>query len=182
MLNVIFDFLLVIAFFITFKMYDIYVATVVIILGAVLQVVFTRLIKGAYDKKQLIVLAILACFGGMTLYFHDPIFIKWKPTIVFWLLGSVFLLSQFLGSKPLLQRIMSKALEEKSIIPVAIWKRLNLAWAAFFILLGTVNLYIAYSFSTEIWVNFKLYGVFGALLVFGFIQAICLSKYAIADK
>jgi intracellular septation protein len=163
-------------------MYDIYVATIVIIAGAALQVVVTRVIRGNFDKKQLIILAILVCFGGMTLYFHDPIFIKWKPTIVYWLLGSVLIGSQFFGDKPLMQRIMGKALEEKSIIPATIWKRLNLAWAVFFVLLGGLNVYVAYSFSTDVWVNFKLYGVLGALLIFGFIQAICLSRYMTAEK
>lgn len=182
MLTVLFDFILVLIFFITFKLYDIYVATEVIIIGALLQVILTRLLRGHFDKKQLIVLAILVFFGGMTLYFHNPIFIKWKPTVVFWLLGTAFLASQFIGEKPLTQRIMGHALEGKSIVPSIVWKRLNFAWTVFFILLGGVNVFIAYYLSTDAWVNFKLYGVLTALFLFGLIQSICLARYISAEK
>jgi intracellular septation protein len=180
--SVIFDLLLVMLFFITYKMYDIYVATGVIIVGALLQVMGTRWIRGRFDKKQLLILAIVALFGGMTLYFHNPIFIKWKPTIVFWLLGIAFFLSQFFGKKPLVQRIMGHALEDKSSIPAVLWKRLNLAWTIFFILLGSINVLVAYYLSTDAWVNFKLYGVFGALLLFGLAQSVYLARYITVEK
>ena len=95
MTGMVFDFLLVVIFFIAFKMYDIYVATSVIIVGALFQVIITRFVHGKFDKKQLIILALLLVFGGMTLYFHNPIFIKWKPTVVFWMLGIVFFVESF---------------------------------------------------------------------------------------
>lgn len=182
MSNAIFDFLLVVIFFVTFKLYDIYVATSVIIIGAFLQVIITRFIHGRFDKKQLLIFGIVLVFGGMTLYFHNPIFIKWKPTVIFWLLGIVFLISQYIGDKPLTQRLMGHALEGKSSVPPTLWKKLNLAWTLFFIVLGSVNVFVAYTFSTEVWVNFKLYGVMTSLLLFGIAQSICLARYITVEK
>lgn len=180
--GMIFDFLLVVMFFIAFKMYDIYVATSVIIVGAFLQVIITRFTKGQFDKKQLIIFAVVLLFGGMTLYLHDPIYIKWKPTVVFWLLGVVFLISQFVGNKPLVQRLMGQALEGKSTIPEKLWKKLNVAWTIFFIVLGSINIFVAYSFSTEVWVNFKLYGVLSAMFLFGLVQSVCIARYLSVEK
>jgi intracellular septation protein len=116
-------------------------------------------------------------FGSMTLYFHNPIFIKWKPTVVFWIFSLVILGSQFFTSKPLMQRLMANMLEEKCIIPPPVWKRLNLMWALFFLVLGSVNLYVAYSFSNEAWVNFKFYGVTSALFLLSIVQALYLIRY-----
>lgn len=178
MFNMIFDVGLVILFFITFKMYDIYVATIAIICGSITQIAITRMFFKRFDKKQLIVLAILIVFGGMTLYFHNPIFIKWKPTIVFWLMACIFLLNHWLGKKPIPQQMMSHVLEDKQqTISPTIWKRLSFAWIIFFILLGGINIYIAYYYSTNAWVNFKLYGILGALLGFGILQSFYLSRY-----
>ncbi len=183
MLNVIYELSLIIVFFVTFKFYDIYVATVTIMIGALLQLLATRFYKGYFEKKQVIVLAILFIFGGMTLYFHDPIFIKWKPTVVFWMVGAVFLVSQFIGEKTLMQRMLSSVLENnKSNVPDHIWKRLNFAWAVFFLLLGALNVFVAYFFSTDTWVNFKLYGILSALILFGFLQSIFLTRYISTEK
>jgi intracellular septation protein len=176
-----YDFMLVLLFFITFKFYDIYVATMVAMAGALFQVILTRVLHKKFDNKQLIVLLILLVFGGMTLYFHNPIFIKWKPTLVFWLFGAVFLGSQFIGKQPLIQRIMGHALEGKHAVPGFIWKRLNLSWGLFFIILGGLNTFVAYHYSTETWVNFKLYGVLSALLIFGVAQAFYLARYMVTD-
>lgn len=176
-MNMLIDFIPVLLFFIAFKIYGIYVATTVGIVTTALQVVLTRVIKKAFDKQQLVTLVVFVFFGGMTLYFHDPIFVKWKPTIVFWIFGIIFLGSQFIGNKTIIQRMMGSVIEEKNTLPSFVWKRLNLAWSLFFILLGTVNIYIAYTYSTDTWVNFKVYGIMLLLVVFSFMQAIYLSKY-----
>lgn len=181
MFNTICDVLLIILFFAAFKMYDIYVATIAIICGSLIQITATRILFKRFDKKQLIVLAILIVFGGMTLYFHNPIFIKWKPTIVFWLMACIFLLNHWLGKKPIPEQMMSHVLEDKQSISSAIWKRLSIAWIVFFITLGGINIYIAYFFSTNTWVNFKLYGILGALLGFGILQSFYLSRYLSYD-
>ena len=177
MQNMLLDFVPVLLFFISFKMYGIYVATTVGIVSTALQVILTRLIRKKYDNQQLVTLVVFVFFGGMTLYFHNPIFVKWKPSVVFWIFGCVLFLSQFIGKKPIMQRMLEKVLEEKATLPDLIWKRLNLAWTLFFITLGTINIYIAYTYSTDIWVNFKVYGIMGLLLIFSFFQAICISKY-----
>ncbi|MES2217026.1 MAG: septation protein A [Pseudomonadota bacterium] len=182
MQNMLIDFIPVLLFFVAFKMYGIYVATTVGIVATAVQVVFTRLTRKKFDKQQLVTLAVFVVFGGMTLYFHNPIFIKWKPTIVFWVFGIAFLLSQFIGDKPIVQRMLEKVLEGNASLPEKVWTRLNYAWAAFFIVLGSVNLFVAYNFDTDVWVNFKVYGIMGILIIFSFVQALFLSRFLADGK
>lgn len=172
-----YEILPVFLFFIAFKVYDIYVATVVGIVATLLQVIITRAISGKWDRKQLITLAVFLLFGGMTLYFHNPIFIKWKPTIVFWIFAVIILASQLFTQKPLMQRLMENVLQGKGEVPSHTWKILNIIWAIFFASLGGVNLYIAYHFSNEAWVNFKFYGVTSALFISSILQALYLMRY-----
>ena len=182
MQNIIIDFVPVLLFFMAFKIYGIYVATTVGIVATALQVIVTRLIRRRFDKQQVVTLVIFVLFGGMTLYFHNPIFVKWKPSIIFWVFGIVFFCSQFIGVKPLAQRMLEGMLEgQATAVPKVVWTRLNMAWTVFFLLLGTVNIYIAYTYSTDTWVNFKVYGIMTCLLVFSFIQAMCLTRYLSSD-
>lgn len=164
-------------FFLAFKFYGIYVATIVGIVTTFLQVLFNRFSFGKWDRKQLVTLAVFLFFGGMTLYFHDPIFVKWKPTIIYWIFALVITGSQLFTQKPLIQRLMSGMLQDKVIVPDRIWKQLNIAWALFFAILGGVNLYVAYHFSNEAWVNFKFYGVTSALFVLSILQAMYLMRF-----
>lgn len=164
-------------FFIAFKFYDIYVATVVGIVTTLLQVMLTRLRTGAWDNKQLVTLTVFVIFGGLTLYFHNPIFVKWKPTIVFWIFALAIVLSHFISSKPLMERMLEGVLDNKGSIPKRVWTTINVVWALFFTLLGGINLYIAYYLSNEAWVNFKFYGVSLALIIFSVIQAFYLVRY-----
>jgi intracellular septation protein len=182
MQNMLIDFIPVLLFLAAFKIYGIYVATTVGIIATALQVVVTKLVRKKFDNQQVVTLAVFVVFGGMTLYFHNPIFVKWKPTIVFWIFGIAFLLSQFIGEKPIAQRMLEKVLEGNASLPGRVWSRLNLAWATFFIVLGGLNLYVAYNFDTDVWVNFKVYGIMGILLVFSFIQAIFLSRFLAEGK
>lgn len=169
-------------FFLAFKFYGIYAATVVGILSTFAQLIMTRLFQGQWDKKQLVTLIVFLIFGSMTLYFHDPIFVKWKPTIVFWFFAIAILFTQFFTQKPLMQRLMENVLQEKGSVPRFIWKRLNFFWSLFFIILGGVNLYIAYQYDNNVWVNFKFYGITGALIGFSILQAIFLSRFIVEDK
>lgn len=164
-------------FFLAFKFYDIYAATIVGIVATLLQVIITRAVTGKWDRKQLITFVIFLFFGSLTLYFHNPIFIKWKPTIVFWIFGIVIFGSQFFTAKPLIQRLMENMLQGKAMVPAFIWKRLNLAWSLFFILMGGINLYVAYFLSNDAWVNFKFYGISGALILLSTGQAFYLMRY-----
>jgi len=172
-----FEFFPVLLFFLTFKFYGIYAATVVGIITTFLQVMITRLWMKKWDNKQLITLAIFVVFGGMTLYFHNPIFVKWKPTILFWLFAVTLLVTQYFTQKPLIQRLMENMLQDKGHLSKQIWMRLNLIWASFFTLLGVMNLYVAYFYSDDIWVNFKFYGITSALFIFSIFQACYLARF-----
>src|SRR5579871_4180643 len=134
--NFLLDLLPVLLFFIVFKYQGIYAATWVGIIATFVQVCIYRLTTKRWDKMQLVTLAIFLTFGGMTLYFHDPIFVKWKPTIIFWIFGLAFYISQFVGKESLVQRMMSHAFEGKATVSKKTWHRLNLAWSLFFFVLG----------------------------------------------
>lgn len=177
MLHFFYDFFPVLLFFLTFKFYDIYAATIVGIVATGLQVLVTWLWKRKWDKQQIITFVIFTIFGSMTLYFHDPLFVKWKPTVVFWIFAVVFLLFHFIGKKTLVERMLAHAFEGKILIPNRIWKRLNLAWILFFICMGAINIFIAYRYSTDTWVNFKFYGIMGLSILFMLGQVLCLSRY-----
>lgn len=177
MLNFLYEFLPVLLFFIAFKFYGIYVATIAGITISAIQFLLSSLWQKKLDKKQLVTLIIFCVLGGLTLYFHNPIFVKWKPTVLFWLFGLVLLMSQFIGKKPIMQRMLETMMEGKATLPSFVWSRINLAWTMFFLILGTVNIYIAYNYTTEAWVNFKFYGILGLLFLFTILQGFYLAKY-----
>jgi intracellular septation protein len=178
MLNLFYDFVPLVLFFVAFKFYGIYVATMVGVGVTALQVVIGAIVSRRFDKIQLIMLAVFVILGGMTLYFHDPLFIKWKPTVVYWIFGTALLLSHLIGKKPLMQRMFEMKMEKnKAIVPDGVWKKLNASWSVAFLTLGCVNLYVAYNFSTEVWVNFKLFGTLGFFFIFALLQVVYLSKY-----
>ena len=177
-----YEILPVFLFFLAFKFYDIYAATVVGIVATLLQVILSRAWTGKWDRKQLVTLAVFLFFGSMTLYFHNPIFVKWKPTVVFWIFGIVILGYQFFSAKPLMQRLMENMLQDKGEVPVHAWKKINIAWSLFFLSLGAINLYVAYAYSNAVWVNFKFYGVTGALFFFSLLQALYLARYLTETK
>ena len=173
-----FDLFPILLFFVAYKMYDIYVATAVAIGAAFVQTVLFWLKHRKFEKMHLITLAILVVFGGLTLILRDPVFIKWKPTVVNWLFGATFLGSQFIGERPLVERMMGHAIT----VPGPVWRRLNWAWILFFLAMGLINIYVAYNFSEETWVNFKLFGMMGLTLVFVFAQAFYLGRYMETDE
>ncbi len=173
-MKLLYDFLPVFVFFAVYKVYDdFYLATGAIIVVSTLQVGWTWYRQRRVERMPLIALALLIVFGGITLVLHDEMFLKWKPTVVNWLFGIAFLASQFIGRKPLIQYLLSSAMS----LPAAVWLRLNLAWAVFFILMGVANLYVVYQFSTDAWVNFKLWGMLGLTLVFVLAQGIYLARH-----
>jgi len=171
------DFFSVLLFFIAFKFYGMYVATTVGIIASGLQTIIYRILKKEWDKKQIITFCVFTVFGGLTLYFHNPIFVKWKPTIVFWLFAIIILFSQFFMQKPIMQRLLEPAIEKQHTLTQHLWKRINIAWTLFFILLGSINLYIAYHYNNDTWVNFKFYGILSAVFIFSVLQSIYLATY-----
>lgn len=152
----------------------IYLATLTAIIATLLQVLITFIITKHVEKMHIITLILLIVFGGATLYLKDPVFIKWKPTAINWLFAAVFLGSQFIGKKPLVQRMMGHALD---IQDPQVWKKLNVAWIGFFIFSGIANLVVAFNFSEEIWVDFKLFGLLGLTLIFIIGQSFYLARY-----
>lgn len=168
-----FDFFPIALFFIAFKMGDIYLATVTAIVASVVQVIWSRYKTGRFEKLPLITLGTIVILGGATLFFRNELFIKWKPTALYWLLALALLISQFIGKKPLMQRLLEQNIE----LPTKIWHQLNLSWALFFTTMGIANLYVVYHFDTNTWVNFKLFGTMGLTLVFILIQGLYMTKY-----
>ncbi len=173
-MKLLFDFFPILLFFIFFKMSGIYTATVVTILASIAQVLVcwfkTRKIEAVY-KWTLVFVVIL---GGATLLFHDPLFIKWKPTVVYWISAGALLFNRFFGQSNCLQKLMGKNMQLSSHS----WNLLSLSWAVFLFFMGIANLYIAYSFDTDTWVNFKFFGGLGLTAIFVLVQAIYLSRYA----
>ncbi len=177
-MKLLFDFFPIVLFFIAYKFFDIYYATAIAMAASVAQVLFFRIKHQRYEKLHLASLALILILGGATLFFHNPWFIKWKPTGIYWLSSLVFLGSNFIGAKPIIQKMM----ENNVNLPTKIWRRLNYAWAVYFLLMGALNLYVAYFYTTDFWVNFKLFGGTGCMLLFVFIQALYLTKHAIVPS
>lgn len=155
------------------KMAPILLATVVVIAATIGQIIWVRLRHGKVDKMLWISLGLVVVFGGMTLVFQDESFIKWKPTILYW----VFAASMAFSAIVLKKNAIKAMLGEQMVLPEAVWQKVNLSWIAFFAVMGFLNLFIAYNFETDVWVNFKLFGGMGLLLVFVVAQGMFLSKY-----
>lgn len=168
-----FDIFPVLLFFLTFKLYDIFIATAVAIVAAMAQIGWLWLRKQQIEKMMWINLAIIVVLGGATLLAQDETFIKWKPTVLYWLIASALLVSSVVFRKNLIKLM----LEKQIILPVAVWDKLNLSWTVFFLLMGGVNLYVAFSFSVDVWVTFKLFGATGMMLVFIILQVMVLGKH-----
>lgn len=148
-------------------------ATAVAILATLGQIGYLLLRRKKVDGMLWVSLAIITVFGGATIYFHNETFIKWKPTVLYWFFGAALLISQALFKKNLIRLMMEKQI----MLPDPLWQRLNLVWAGFFAAMGVLNLYVAYSFSTAIWVNFKLFGFTGLMFAFIIAQSMFLSKH-----
>jgi len=148
-------------------------ATLVVIVATTAQIGVLLLRGRKVDLMLWISLALVVVLGGATVWFHNETFIKWKPSMLYWAMGLAFWISQAFFRKNLLQVLMGEQLE----LPASVWQRLNFAWIAFFGLMGLLNLYVAYSFSTDTWVNFKLFGGLGLMLLFTLAQGVYLSRH-----
>ncbi len=168
-----YDFFPILLFFIAYKLYGIYAATVVAIVASLVQVGLFWFKHRRFENMHLITMALILVLGGLTLWLQDETFIKWKPTIVNWAFAAAFLGSQFIGQQTLVQRMMGSAIE----LPTAVWSRLNLAWVLFFTALGLANLYVMYNYDTDTWVNFKLFGMMGLTVTFVIAQAFYLARF-----
>ena len=163
----------VILFFAAYKLADIYVATGVAIAAALAQVLYSHFRHSKVETMHWVTLGLLTLFGGLTLLLQDPVFIKWKPTVVNWLFAAAFLGSGWFMDRSLIQRMMDHAIT----LPDRVWEKLNLAWSSFFVAMGGLNLYVAFNYTEEVWVNFKLFGLMGLTLAFVLAQGFYLARH-----
>jgi len=182
-MKLLFDFFPVLLFFIVFKFSPVEAeamknATAVLIVATIIQVTAYWLKNRKVNKMHILTLALVLIFGGATIYFDNTLFLIWKVSVAQWLFASVFLGSQYIGEKSIIKRMMGQAMS----LPENIWVQLNFAWVIFFIFLGFINLYVGFSFDTDTWVNFKLFGVFGLMFTFILVQTLYLSKYIKEDQ
>ena len=155
------------------KQAPILLATIVVIVATMAQIAWVHFRHGKVDKMLWVSLALVTVFGGMTLIFQDETFIKWKPTILYWVFaGSMGFAALVLKKNPI-----KAMLGEQLTLPEPVWGRVNLSWIAFFLFMGALNLIVAFNFPTDTWVNFKLFGGMGMLLLFVLGQGLLLSKY-----
>ncbi|MBK9364422.1 MAG: septation protein A [Rubrivivax sp.] len=148
-------------------------ATVVVIVATLAQVVWLKARRRKVDAMLWVSLGLVVVLGGATIYFQSETFIKWKPSALYWAMGLALWLAPLLSGKNLLKVLLGEQLQ----LPPKVWHRLNFAWIAFFGLMGVLNLWVAYSFSTDTWVNFKLFGGIGLMLLFTLAQGLVLARY-----
>jgi intracellular septation protein len=148
-------------------------ATAVLIPATMLQILYTKITTGKVETMHLVTLALVVLMGGATVILQDKTFIQWKPTVVNWLFAAAFFGSRFIGDKTILERMMGQNLT----LPAPAWQNLNYAWVAFFVFSGIANLYVAYNFSEDVWVNFKLFGLLGLTVLFIIAQSFYLYRF-----
>ena len=153
-------------------------ATVVVVIASLAQVAWLKARGKKVDLMLWVSLTLVVVLGGLTVWLHSETFIKWKPTGLYWAMGLSFLISQTLLGKNLLKLMIGEQMQ----LPDAVWKRLGLAWVVFFAAMGVLNLWVAYNFSTSTWVNFKLFGGIGLMLLFTLGQGLYISRHLPADN
>ena len=166
------DYFPLLLFFVAFKLWGIYVATAAAIVASVAQIAYFRWHRGKVEVVHWLSLAIIGTFGGATLLLHDETFIKWKPTVLYWLFGAILAVGRLAFRKNLIS-----ALLKGLTLPDPVWARVTWAWVAFFAAMGAANWYIAFHFPTDTWVNFKVWGAIGLFLLFGIGQAFAVARY-----
>jgi intracellular septation protein len=172
-MKLLFDLFPVLLFFVAYKVADIYVATGTAIVASIAQILWLKLRARPVEGMQWTSLAIIVVFGGMTLLLQDETFIKWKPTVLYGLFAVVLLGGRVFFGRDLIKAVMGKQIT----LPEPVWRRLGVAWVAFFAAMAVLNLLVAYRFSTDVWVNFKLFGTMGLTIAFVIAQALYLGRH-----
>jgi len=176
-MHAIFEYLPLIIFFIFYKFGDIYWATGSLIVTSALQILYYLIRRQPVPKRNWIFFGLIAVFGGLTIFFHDDAFLKWKVTIINSIFGITLLISEKFFNKNWIKEMLGEGLT----LPDNIWKKLNFAWAIFFLSCGALNIYIAYNFSLETWVNFKVFGLMGLTFTFAIVSIFSLYRYLPKD-
>ena len=156
----------------------IYTATLVLMVASTIQVLGTAAWERKFEKRGVWTLAAVLAFGAATILFRNELFIQWKPTVFNWVLALIFIGSQFIGKKTIMERTLGSQLA----LPKVAWTKLNLLWSAHFSIVGALNLYVAYGFSEDIWVSYKLYSAIGFTLLLTALTAIIMTPYLKALK
>jgi len=171
------DFLPVLAFVLAYWLTkDFYFAILVIMIAVVIQLAITWLTTRTIPRMLLISAVLVVGLGGISLWLNNPLIFKWKPTVLYWLFAVLFLGSQFIGDKPLAQRLLQSISEKPLHLADQDWASLSLMWVVFLFIAGTANIVVAYNFEEAIWVNFKLFGLTGLTLAFLILQAIWITR------
>lgn len=172
------DFLPLIVFFLVYKIYDLRSATYALIAATALALMYSWYRFRRLEKVMLITFAMVAVFGGLTIYFNDLHYLEWKVTVLYVLFASALLISQWWLKIPLIQRMLGKEIT----LPAAVWRRLNFAWALFFIACALANVYVVLTMSQDAWVNFKVFGLSAATLVFSLLNGVYIYRHLSATK
>ncbi len=167
------DFLPLVVFFVAYRLGDIFTATAAAIAATVVQMGYLKLSRTPIEPLHWLGLGVVVVFGGLTLYLRDETFIKWKPTIYNWVFAGAMLLGKLFMQRNLLKALLKSQLD----LPDHAWDKLLLMWAGFFIFMGGLNLYIAFRFPTDVWVNFKVWWSMGLWLLFSVAQGVYMSKH-----
>ncbi|UCE31956.1 MAG: septation protein A [Burkholderiales bacterium] len=167
------DFFPIIVFFVAYKLGHIYAATAAAIVATAIQLGFLRLRRQRIEPMHWASLGIIVVFGGATLLLRDETFIKWKPTVLYLLFAGVLTVSAMAWGHNLVRAMMGSQIA----LPDAVWARLNWLWVGFFVVMGVLNIAVAYGFSTDVWVNFKLFGSLGLTLAFVVAQGLYLGRH-----
>lgn len=157
----------------TYQFDGIYSATAALMVATVLQVLVSYAVTRRLEKRLLWLLLAVLVFGSATLVFHNQMFIQWKPTIFNWVLGLAFGASQFIGDKNLMERTLGSQIQ----LPKRVWTRLNLLWVTNFLIVGGLNLFVAYEFSEQVWVSYKLYSSIGFTVFLTILTALLISPH-----
>ncbi|MDO5667704.1 MAG: septation protein A [Alcaligenaceae bacterium] len=173
--KIIFDFLPLILFFIALKLGDIYLATIVAMAATVLQIIWLKARKQKIETSHWLNLIVIVLFGGLTIYLQDESFIKWKPTVLYWVFAFIISGALLIFKNNLIKRLMGTQIT----LPEPVWTKLAYSWSAFFVLMGILNLFVAFSgyFTTDQWATFKVFGLTILLIVFIIGQSLMLAKY-----
>ena len=170
------DYFPLLLFFLAYQVADIYVATAVAIVASVAQIAYFHWHVGRVKVMHWLSLAIIVVFGGATLALHDETFIKWKPTVLYWLFGAILAVGRLVFRKNFIA-VLLEDLAREMTLPERVWARLTWAWVGFFAVMGAANWYVASHYSTTVWVNFKVWGGIGLVFLFGIAQGVALSRY-----
>ncbi|WP_313159585.1 septation protein A [Mixta calida] len=172
------DFLPLVVFFIFYKLYDIYIASGALIAATGLALVASWVLYPKLEKMTIFTFVLVAVFGTLTLVFHNDEFIKWKVTVIYTLFAVALLFSQFFMEKPLIQSMLGKELQ----LPQHAWRKLNIAWALFFLACGLANIYVAFWMPQAFWVNFKVFGLTGLTLLFTLLSGVYIYRLMPQDQ